>query len=84
MYSELEPLKNKLETIKQKINKTDNETLLVLKINISENIQNGIRTLEERFDTRAFDVLKNDIQDFEDLINIEEQMNKVRRSISML
>lgn len=84
MYAELEPLRNKLETLKQKINQTDNETLLALKINISENIQNGIRTMEEKFDTRAFEVLKNDVRDFEDLINGEEHINKVRRNISMM
>ncbi len=84
MQSKLEPLKKKLETLRQKISQTDNETLLILKINISENIQNGIRTLEEKFDTRAFEVLKNDVRDFEDLINVEERINKVRKHISML
>lgn len=84
MQSKLEPLKKKLETLRQKISQTDNETLLILKINISENIQNGIRTLEEKFDTRAFEVLKNDVRAFEDLINVEERINKVRKHISML
>lgn len=68
----------RLETLKQRISINQDENLLKLKVNILDKIENGMKTLDDKLTNENVNEVKKILDDFEDLINSEEEVKRIR------